>query len=297
MADFYCDHQNTALYPTAYMSTPASAASLPQDGDGTVNGAGATPAVSSAVWDLTSASASSGTMTVMGATITGLTNSGSGLASAIATAINASTAITTAPNGNCGSVYLKALVWATSSGATLTVYSRIASVALNYANNAACAMAVGTGWTSPPATAQFSGGVSGPFAYMFTVAALAAAVSATVGTTAGSYGAMPATVMGAIAAGDKIHVRTKRGGANVTITLQRHDYSADEHLHGDDSFCWIVCCTAVLRGRQWGEVARGCWRAGHDDGRFALCVAYAYDAEHDRHQANLGRHATQRHVV
>lgn len=219
MVDFYCDHQNTTLYPTAYMSTPASAASLPQDGDGTVTGTGATPAVSSASWDLTSASASSGTMTVMGASVTGLNGSGSGLASAIATAINASTASTTSPNGNCGNVYLKALVWATSSGATLTVYSRIASAALNYANNSACAMAVGTGWTSPPATAQFSGGVSGPFAYMFTVAALAAAVSATVGTTAGSYGAMPATVMGAIAAGDKIHARTKRSGSNVTITL------------------------------------------------------------------------------
>ena len=219
MVDFYCDHQNTALYPTAYMSTPASSASLPQDGDGTVSGTGATPAVSSASWNLTSASASSGTMTVMGATITGLTNSGSGLASAIATAINASTATTTSPNGNCGSVYLKALVWATSSGATLTVYSRIASVALNYANNSACAMAVGTGWTSPPSTAQFSGGVSGPFSYLFTVAALAAAVSSTVSTTAGTYGAMTATVMGAVAAGDKIHIRTKRSGADVTITL------------------------------------------------------------------------------
>lgn len=219
MVDFYCDHQNTTLYPTAYMSTPASAASLPQDGDGTVTGTGATPAVSSASWDLTSASASSGTMTVMGASVTGLNGSGSGLASAIATAINASTASTTSPNGNCGNVYLKALVWATSSGATLTVYSRIASAALNYANNSACAMAVGTGWTSPPATAQFSGGVSGPFSYLFTVAALAAAVSATIGTTLGTYGAMTATVMGAVADGDKIHIRTKRSGANVSITL------------------------------------------------------------------------------
>lgn len=232
MADFYCDHQNTALYPTAYMSTPASSASLPQDGDGTVSGTGATPAVSSASWDLTSASASSGTMTVMGATITGLTNSGSGLASAIATAINASTATTTSPNGNCGSVYLKALVWATSSGATLTVYSRIASVALNYANNSACAMAVGTGWTSPPSTAQFSGGVSGPFSYLFTVAALAAAVSSTVSTTAGTYGAMTATVMGAVAAGDKIHIRTKRSGSNVTITLPTSSFTVTTRATG-----------------------------------------------------------------
>lgn len=220
MADFFCDHQNTTLYPTAYMSSPGTSAGLPQDGDGTVDGQGAAPAVSSASWDCTSASASSGTMTIMGATVTGITGAaGSAVATAAATAINASTATTTAPNGNISGVYLKALVWAVASGATLTVYSRIASVALNYANNTACAMAAGTGWTSAPATAQFSGGVSGPFAYLFNTAALGAAVSAGVGTTVGGYGAMPATVMGAVAAGDKVHIRSRRSGTDVLITL------------------------------------------------------------------------------
>lgn len=217
MADFYCDHENTSLYPTAYMATPASSASLPQDGDGKATGS-TTPAVSSASWDLTSASASSGTMTVMGASITGLTASGSALASAIATAINASTAAITAANGNITSVYLKALVWATTSGAVLTVYSRIASDGLNYSINTACQMATGTGWTSPPANAQFSGGVSGPFRYLFNTTALATAVSASVSGAVGTYGAMPATVMGAVAAGDTIHIRTKRSGSNVTLT-------------------------------------------------------------------------------
>lgn len=220
MTDFYCDHGNAALYPTAYMSTPVSAASLPQDGDGTVTGLGATPAVSSASWDCTSASASSGTMTIMGAVVTGITGAaGSAVATAAATAINASTATTTTANGNISGVYLKALVWATSSGAILTVYSRIASTALNYSSNSSCLMAAGSGWTNAPANAQFSGGVSGPFAYLFNTAALAAAVSASVSTTIGGYGAMPATVMGVVNDGDRVFIRSKRSGANVEITL------------------------------------------------------------------------------
>lgn len=220
MTDFYCDHQNTTLYPSAYMSTPASAASLPQDGDGTVTGTGATPAVSSASWDCTSASASSGTMTIMGATVTGITGgAGATVALAAAAAINASTAAVTTANGNIVNVYLKALVWATTSGATLIVYSRIASAALNYSSNSSCLMAAGTGWISPPANAQFSGGVSGPFAYLFNTATLAAAVSSTVGTTVGGYGAMPATVMGAVNDGDRFYFRSKRSGANIEIIL------------------------------------------------------------------------------
>lgn len=220
MSDFFVDHQNTALYPSAYMSVPASAASLPQDGDGTVTGLDAPPAVSSASWDCTGVSATAATLTIMGATVTGITGAaGAATASAAATAINASTAAVTTANGNITNVYLKAMVWATASGATLNVYSRIASAALNYSNNPACAMAAGSGWSSPPAMAQFSGGVSGPFAYLFNVATLAAAVSATVGTTVGLYGAMASTTMGQFAAGDKVHIRTKRGGSNVTVTL------------------------------------------------------------------------------
>lgn len=220
MTDFFCDHQNTTLYPTAYMSVPVSAASLPQDGDGTANGLGATPAVSSASWDCSSSSASGANITVMGAVVSGITGAaGSALATALATAINASTSPVTTANGNISSVYLKALVWASASGSVLTVYSRIASAALNYANNSSCAMAAGSGWTTPPATAQFSGGVGGPFAYLFNVVALTAAVSASVGTTVGGYGAMPATVMGPVADGDTIHIRSKRSGSNISIPL------------------------------------------------------------------------------
>lgn len=216
MADYYCDHENTTLYPSAYMSVPANAASLPQDGDGKASGTGPSPAVSSASWDLTGASASAGTMTIFGASITSLTASGSALATAIATAINASTAsAATAANGNIASVYLKALVWAVASGATLTVYSRIASADLNYANNTACQMAVGAGWTAPPSAAQFAGGVSGPWRYFINPVALTTGVSASVSGAFITYGAFKQTVMGNPGAADRIVVRTKRAGSDV----------------------------------------------------------------------------------
>lgn len=215
MANWYCDHGCT-LYPSAYMSVPASAASLPQDGDGKASGTGATPAVASASWDLTSASASSGTMTIMGASVTGLTGSGSTLASAIVTAINASTAAVTAANGNATSVYLKGLVWATSSGATLTVYTRIASADLNYSSNTACQMAIGTGWTGGPSAAQFSGGVSGPWANFINTTSLTAAFNAD-GTGVGVLGAFSKTPMGNPAAGDVIKLRAGRGASNITV--------------------------------------------------------------------------------
>jgi hypothetical protein len=221
MSDWFIDHENTTLYPSAYMSTPASSASLPQEGDGKAYGGGATPAVSSASWNLTSAScAGAGVMTCMGATVSStLTGSGATLATNIANAINASTAAATTATGGITSPYLKALVWATTSGATLTVYSRIASVDLNYANNNSCVLAAGTGWTSPPANAQFSGGVSGPWRYFFNTTALTAAPSSGVGTTVGGYGAWPGAMMGTPAAGDVIHIRTKRSGSNITLTL------------------------------------------------------------------------------
>jgi hypothetical protein len=217
MAERYIDHGCT-LYPSAYMSTPASAAALPQEGDGKAPGTGAAPAVASASWDLSAASASSGTMTIMGATITGLTASGAALATAIASAINASTAVSTAGTGSVTSPYLRSLVWAAASGTTLTVYTRIASAELNYSANTACQMVTGTGWTSPPAAAQFSGGVSGPWASFMNTAALGSTISGSVGA-AGTYGGAVSTVMGSVSAGDVIHVRTGRANANITVPV------------------------------------------------------------------------------
>lgn len=257
MAERYIDHGCT-LYPTAYMSTPVSAASLPQEGDGKAPGTGAAPAVASASWDLSAASASSGTMTVMGATISGLTASGAALATDIASAINASTAVATAGTGNIASPYLRSLVWATAAGATLTVYTRIASAELNYSANAACQMAAGTGWTSPPAAAQFSGGVSGPWASFMNTAALASTISGSVGA-AGTYGGAIATVMGSVAAGDVIHVRTGRANANITIQVGNSTTTYN--------FRGVGTATAYLEFRFDNGVV---WNDGQSNGTFTI---------------------------
>lgn len=243
MADFYVDH-GCALYPSAYMSVPTGAGSFPQEGDGLAYGGGATPAVSVATMDFTAATAAAGaTFGVHGATLTcvasGATtvqfNAGAGatLAANLATAINAATAAVTTADGNVTSPYLKALVWASASGAVLTVYSRIASTNLNQTYNASCVLICGAtaNWTAPPATSSFSGGVSGPWATFFNPAALTANISAAVGA-AGTYGGVVATAMGAVADGDKIHVRTKRAAVNLSVTYPASSLSVVTRAKG-----------------------------------------------------------------
>lgn len=213
------------------MSVPTNAGSFPQEGDGKASGTGATPAVSVATMDFTSATAAAGaSFAVHGATLTcvasgaGTTqfNAGSGstLAANLASAINAATAVPTVTTGGIASPYLKALVWASASGAGLTVYSRIASVDLNQSVNASCTLICGAtaNWTNPPATANFSGGVSGPWGLFYNRTALTAGVSAAI-SAAGAYGAFVATLMGLPVAGDVLHVRTGRAGANIVILL------------------------------------------------------------------------------
>jgi hypothetical protein len=230
MASFYCDHGCT-LYPTAYMSVPTNSGSLPQEGDGKASGTGATPAVSVATMDFTSATAAAGaTLAVHGATLTCVTSgattnqfnagSGSTLAANLVTAINAATQAPTVTTGGVSSPYLKALVWASSSGAVLTVYSRIASTDLNQSVNASCTLVTGSpgNWTNPPATANFSGGVSGPWSQAFNTAALAAGINASI-SAIGTYGAWVATMMGNPTAGDLLHMRTGRSSANITINI------------------------------------------------------------------------------
>lgn len=227
---WYCDHGCT-LYPTAYMSVPTNSGSFPQEGDGKVSGTGTTPAVSVATMDFTGATAAAGaTFGVHGATLTCVASgastvqfnagSGSTLAANLVTAINAATASPTVTTGGVSSPYLKALVWAEASGAVLTVYSRIASTDLNQSVNASCTLVCGaTGnWTSPPATTNFSGGVSGPWSLAFNKAALGAGINASI-SAIGTYGAWVATMMGAPAAGDVLHMRTGRSSADISITI------------------------------------------------------------------------------
>jgi hypothetical protein len=238
MALWYVDHDNTTLYTSAYMATPSGPSQLPQEGDGKASGTGATPAVASASMDFTGVTAAAGaTFGVHGATLTCVASgastvqfnagSGSTLATNLATAINAATAAVTTATGNITSPYLKGLCWASASGAVLTVYTRIASADLNQSANASAILTCGSlaNWTSAPANANFTGGVSGPWRYIFNTSALAL-VNATVGDAVMEYGALLATMMGTPAAGDKIKARSKRSGSNIAVTFGTATWTA-----------------------------------------------------------------------
>lgn len=271
MANWYCDHGCT-LYPTAYMSVPTNSGSFPQEGDGKASGTGTTPAVSVATMDFTSATAAAGaTLAVHGATLTcvasGATtnqfNAGSGstLAANLVSAINAATQAPTVTTGGISSPYLKALVWASASGAVLTVYSRIASTDLNQSVNASCTLVCGaTGnWTSPPATTNFSGGVSGPWSLAFNKTALTAGINASI-SAIGTYGAWVATMMGNPAAGDLLHMRTGRSSADITITITAATTITMRTIGSATSYLEIRFDNGTI------------WNDGNSNGRFIIDV-------------------------
>lgn len=249
MTTWYCDHGCT-LYPTAYMSAPASAASLPQEGDGLASGTGAAPAAAVATMDFSTATAVAGaTFAVHGAALT-CVSSGAGttqfnagtmatLAANLAAAINAATAVPTTTTGGVAP-YLKALVWASAAGAVLTVYTRIASALLNTSSNASATLACGTlgSWTAAPANASFTGGVSGPWATWMNFSVVAAAVNATI-SAIGTFGALVATPMGAPAGGDVVHVRTGRANADIAINgVGAATFTAQTRTIGSPTSYW-----------------------------------------------------------
>ena len=231
MADWYVDHGCT-LYPTAYMSATTLLTQLPQEGDGRASGTGAAPASAVATMDFTGVTAAAtATISIMGATLTcvasGATttqfNAGSGatLAANLATAINAAVSTPTATDGSIVAAYLKGLVWAQASGAVLTVKTRIASARLNYIAGVQplCRIVPGvTAWTAPPAASEFSGGVSGPWAYVWNTAALTAGISSTV-SAIGTYGGFVNTMMGMPAPGDTVNIRTARTNIGIIVSF------------------------------------------------------------------------------
>lgn len=222
MADFYCDHENTTLYTTALMAAPTWGQA--QDGDGTAYGGGTAPAppIGSVVFSSITSTPTTGSVSILGSTAIVPTYGATldAQANNLATAINASTAAVTLTTkaGNVSSAYVKALVYARgpSGGApagTCQIMSRIATDAFNSGTNIAV-----TSWNNITATpSDMRSGVSGPWRYFFNTAALAANVSSSIGAV-GTYGAVTATLLGSVAAGDSIHVRTKRSSADITLT-------------------------------------------------------------------------------
>lgn len=219
MADFYIDHDNTTLYTTPLMAAPVWG--QPQDGDGTATGTGTTPAcpIGSVVFSAPSGAPTAGSVSILGsaAIVPAYSAVADTQANNLATAINASTAIVTLTTkaGNIASPYVKALVYARgpSGGApagTCEIMSRLATDAFNTGTNITV-----TAWNNMTATpSDMRGGVSGPWRLFANPATLAANVSAAIGGVC-TYGGVVATLLGTVAAGDQIHVRTKRAGADV----------------------------------------------------------------------------------
>lgn len=180
MAEFYCDHGAYGLTTNRLgLDTPTWGA--PQEGDGS----SPLPAPSASTAFVTfSAAPSSGTISVMGVTVsvTSVTGAASANAAAdqLATNINATTTATTAFGA---SVQLRNLVYARgpSGGApagTCQVMTRIGSEKLNYTSNVACLIAHTFGSTTESAAnRQFSGGQGGCWGWFINPSVLGAASS------------------------------------------------------------------------------------------------------------------------
>lgn len=233
MADFYLDISAVGNEYQAYSDTPGTWA-VPQDGNGKA-GPGHSAAVAIATIDVAGCSASgTGTIGVLGVTVSSTLNaSGAALATAIANAINASaTAVTSTYSALL--LPLNKLVFARVNPGLNTqvqIMLRISGADWN-------GMSPTQANVSPAATiGAFAGGADGPFAY--------AATTATVfGKTALTYGCWFAASAGPTepAADDITHVRTRRGGADITMSITTANVTAtwrNRQFLYDDGTVWV----------------------------------------------------------
>lgn len=234
MADYYCDH---GFYPT-YAATPTwpnGGTPSPQDGDGRSMG---TAASAVATIDFNGITAAAGnTISIAGATLTCVASgaaanqfnagTGSTLATNVASSINAATN-TVSSSASAGTPQLRSLVYArVKSGANTVVeiMTRAGSPQYNYAGNSAMAI-VAAGIS--PTVAQFTGGASGPWGYLWNATAsfLPQALGIGVygcmninGNTAGRLLAGPSS----LAASDVMWVRCNNRdynpGTNATLAI------------------------------------------------------------------------------
>lgn len=239
MTTFYCDHGNSTLYAGGeYMATPTGGQiGQPQEGDGYASGTGTAPAVATCSVVFAAASGrSAGNLSILGVTVTpAYSDVADTQANNLATAVNASTGVVTFPSkgGNITNVYLKGVVWARgpAGGApagTCQIYSRIATDAFN---GQAISVASWNGGPAPTNNDWNSAGVSGPWRYFVNTAALAL-VNASIGDAAMEYGAILATTMGSPGAGDVIKVRSKRAGADITVSPPSTSWTATVRAGG-----------------------------------------------------------------
>lgn len=215
MAEFYCDLSAIGAEYDPYADTPITWA-RPQDGNGKA-GPGHSAAVAIGTIDCASASASgAGVLAVLGVTVSStLTGSGATLAANIVAAINAAA-------GATGSTYsalllpLNRLVFARQMPGTATMVQimlRIAGADWNGFTHATS----GT-WGAVPTMGAFAGGADGPFAYLFNTTTVFGKKAGNTGTAGPNYGLFFAATGSVTDPGvnDVVHVRTKRGGSNIT---------------------------------------------------------------------------------
>jgi hypothetical protein len=258
MATKYLDH---GLY-AAWSATPGSTTC--QDGDGTSSGAATIATVSI---DLTAYTAAAGnTVTIAGAVLTCVASgavgnqfnagSGSTLASNLATAINQTSNTNTitvsgASNPLLGwtACKLQDILYATASGATLTIQTRAGSAAYN---NTSFFAVVSSGLTGgSQLNAQFSGGAGGAWGYLFNH--LAAFGRSAWGI--GQYGCWGTNkpIAGVMDLGDRIKVRSAKtltfaANSNVLITMAAMGSATQPVLFEiDDSTVWADGSNPVFK--------------------------------------------------
>lgn len=250
MADFYCDISAIGNEYQAYADTPTTWG-VPQDGNGKA-GPGHAAAVAIATIDVAGCSASgTGTIGVLGVTVSSTLNaSGSALATAIVSAINASTTAVTATYSAL-LLPLNRLVFARVNPGLDTQVQIMLRIA-------------GTDWVgfsptqaniSPAATiSNFAGGANGPFAYLWSLTA------SVFGKTVLAYGIGPgkSSAVTEPALADPIHVRTRRSGADLTLP-----YTMSSPIN------FVICPTGSTRNYVFDD---GTIWAG-DDGQLSLAVS------------------------
>lgn len=238
MAEFYLDVSAVGNQYQPYADTPATWG-VPQDGNGLAATGGA---VAVATIDCAGASASgTGTVGVLGVTVSSTLNaSGAALATAIVTAINASATATTATY-SAALLPLNRLVFARVNPGVSTEVQIMLRIA-------------GTDWNGMTPTranitgggvTAFTGGADGPSAYLCSTS------TNLFGKTARGYGLLTqlkvASALDPGAAADVIHVRTRRGGADLQVlmteTATRYDWTwapaaSNRQFLFDDGTVW-----------------------------------------------------------
>lgn len=218
MADWYCDPTKPQAAYLDYAGTPTAAGTVPtksEDGNGKGTG---TSAMATLVITFTGLPSNNEAITIAGVTFTAKTSGATGnqfnigadataTATALKNAINASTTSVVSPTMFVACP-LQNAVNATSSAGVVTVYTRISGSEWNSVTET-------ENLTNCTITAQWSGGTDGAWGY-WTNAEGAIAWPTSVAT--GQYGAWNGSYLGTIADGDIIHIRSARGGSNVTIT-------------------------------------------------------------------------------